>query len=154
MRRGFTLVELLIVVAIIAVLAVVVFVALNPLQRFQDARDSQRSTDVTAILDAVKLDQVDNGGTYISAVSSLTDDAYYAIGTCSGSTSCGAVAEDASACADLSGLVDEGYLANVPTDPSTGDATNTDYYIQKRAEGTVAVGACDPEGGTAIEVAR
>lgn len=154
MRKGFTLVELLIVVAIIAVLAVVAFVAIDPLTRFQDARDSQRWTDVTSVLDAVKLDQVDNGGSYISAVSGLTDDAYYVIGSCSGSSSCSAQTVSSSACADLSGLVSEGYLASVPEDPSSATASDTDYYISKAANGTLTVGACDPEGGSAIEVSR
>lgn len=154
MKKGFTLVELLIVIAIIAILAVVVFVALDPLSRFQDARDSQRWSDVTAILDAVKLDQVDNGGSYVAAVSGLTDNLYYAIGTCSGSTTCTAVAESATACADLTAMATEGYLPAVPMDPSNGTAANTDYYIQRTAGNVVTIGSCDPEGGSAISVSR
>ena len=146
--------ELLIVIAIIAILAVVVFVALDPLSRFQDARDAQRWSDVTAVLDSVKLDQVDNGGSYVAAVSDLTDDLYYAIGTCSASTTCGAVAEVADACADLGALATEGYLPSVPMDPSSGSAANTDYYIQRSAGNVITIGSCDPEGGTAISVGR
>ena len=61
-NKGFTLIELLIVIAIIAILAAVVFVSLDPLTRFQDARDARRWTDVDAVLSAMKLDQVDQGG--------------------------------------------------------------------------------------------
>ena len=62
MKKGFTLIELLIVIAIIAVLAAVVFVALNPLQRFQDARNSRRWNDINSIIDAIRLEQVDQRG--------------------------------------------------------------------------------------------
>jgi len=78
--RGFTLIELLIVIAVMAILTSVVFVALNPLGRFQDARNNRRWTDVNAILQAVKLDQVDNGGLYVEEITNLTADLYYMIG--------------------------------------------------------------------------
>ncbi len=155
MKKGFTLVELLIVIAIIVVLAAVVFVALDPLTRFQEARDSTRWSDTTAVLDAVKVDQVDNGGTYLPAVTALTDALYYTVGTCAagGDADCGAQATQA-ACVNLAGLVTEGYLGEVPQDPSTGAAGMTDYYLMKAATGVITVGACDPEGGSAITVSR
>lgn len=154
-RSAFTLVELLIVIAIIAVLAVVVFVTLDPLTRFQDARDSQRWSDVTAVLDASKLDQVDRGGSYLTAIANLTAGSYYVIGTCASgaNTTCTAQTTQA-ACVDLAGLVTAGKLPNIPTDPSTGSAANTDYYIMRTATGALTVGACDPEntaGGIAVQ---
>ncbi len=158
-RQGFTLIELLIVIAIIAIIAAVVFVSLDPLTRFQDARDARRWSDITAVLGAIRVDQIDNGGAYASAISGLTVDIYYVIGTAGGGcdTTCGAQTTQA-ACADLiSGaddLVTEGYLASIPFDPSNGSAVNTDYYIMRATNGLVTIGACDPEGGSAISVAR
>ncbi len=61
-NSGFTLVELLIVIAIIAVLAALIFVALNPLQRFRDARNAKRKQDIISIADAIRLYQVSHGG--------------------------------------------------------------------------------------------
>lgn len=153
--KGFTLIELLIVIAIIAILAVVVFVALDPLTRFQKARDAQRYSDVIAILDAIKLDQIDNGGSYIAAVSGLTNGNFYTIGTCAsgGDTGCTAKTTQA-ACADITGIATEGYLPAIPMDPSTGAAAKTDYYISKAATGVITIGACDPEKATAISVSR
>ncbi len=155
MRKGFTLIELLIVIAIIAILAVVVFVALDPLTRFQKARDAQRYSDVSSLLDAIKLDQVDNGGTYMATVTALTNALNYTIGTCAngGDAGCTAVVTQA-ACADLTGLVTDGYLPAVPMDPSTGTAVETDYYISKSATGAITIGACDPEDAATINVSR
>ncbi|MFH1142359.1 MAG: prepilin-type N-terminal cleavage/methylation domain-containing protein [Candidatus Uhrbacteria bacterium] len=155
MRKGFTLIELLIVIAIIAILAAVVFVALDPLTRFQDSRDASRWSDVTAVLDAIKVDQVDNGGAYVAAVSGLTAGSYYQIGTAGSGCDSGCTAQTTlAACADLTALVTEGYLGAVPMDPSTGTAVETDYYIMRAATGVITVGACDEEGDSAIEIAR
>ncbi len=154
-QKGFTLIELLIVIAIIAILAVIVFVALDPLSRFQDARDATRWADIGAVLDAAKLNQVDNGGSYIAAISGLTAGTYYTVGTCvtGGNTGCTAQTTVA-ACADLTGLVTSGHLSAVPLDPSTGTASKTDYYVMRASTGVLTVGACDPEGGAAITVSR
>ena len=80
-RGGFTLIELLIVIAIIAIIAGVVFVALNPLKRFQDARDSRRAANISSILSAVKVHQIDNGGNYLAAIAATTAGSNYMIGT-------------------------------------------------------------------------
>lgn len=154
-QSGFTLIELLIVIAVIAILAAVVFVALDPLKRFQDARDSQRWSDVSALIGAIKTDQVDNGGSYLAEIASTTDGLAYTIGTCitGGNTDCGATTTQ-SACVDLSPLVSEGYLGSVPGDPSTGSANKSDYYLIKKATGIIEIGACDPEGISAISISR
>ncbi|MCH8987138.1 prepilin-type N-terminal cleavage/methylation domain-containing protein [Patescibacteria group bacterium] len=155
-KKGFTLIELLISIAIVAIIAGVVFVALDPLTRFQDARDSTRWTDINAVLSAIKLSQVDNQGSYISAISpGMSDDLYYTIGSCSigGDSGCGAQTTQ-TACTNLTALVTSGHIASIPLDPSGGTADKTDYYIQKTATGAITIGACDPEGGNAISVQR
>lgn len=52
---GFTLVELIIVIAIIGVLAGAVLVVLNPAQLLQEGRDAQRLEDMDALNKAVTL---------------------------------------------------------------------------------------------------
>lgn len=151
--QGFTLIELLIVIAVIAILAAVVFVALDPLTRFQESRDATRWSDVTAILDAAKVDQVDNGGAYVAAIAGMSAGDNFVIGTCAAAASCTAVVPEA-ACVDLADLVTEGYLAEVPMDPSTGTAADTDYYMSVSATGVLTVGACEPEGADPISVSR
>jgi len=147
---GFTLIELLIVIAIIAALAALAFVALNPLARFQDSRNAQRWADVNALMSAIKLDQVDNGGTYLSDISSLTADLYYQIG---GGENCNDTCSPLtlpSACVDLSGLVNEYYMSSVPIDPnaSGANADETRYYICRHAGGAITVGSCSEELGS------
>lgn len=48
-ERGFTLVEILIVIAIISVISVVVVVMINPAEQFKTTRDSQRIADLSLI---------------------------------------------------------------------------------------------------------
>lgn len=64
MKKGFTLVELLIVIAIVAVLATAVTLVLNPAELLKQARDSNRIGDVESIHSAI--------GLYLSSVSSTT----------------------------------------------------------------------------------
>ena len=52
-QSGFTLIELLIVIGILAILLAITLLALNPTQHFQGARNSQRSSNVTAVLDSI-----------------------------------------------------------------------------------------------------
>jgi len=63
-QKGFTLIEVLVVIAIIAILAAIVLVAINPAKRFQDARQSQRHANVESILSAVQQNMVDNKGIF------------------------------------------------------------------------------------------
>lgn len=153
--RGFTLIELLIVIAIIAILAAVVFVSLNPATRFQKARDARRQTDVETIAAAVVTYQVDNNGSYPSAVSSLTAGSNYIVGTATSGCDSGCTATTTQAsCVDLSALVTGGYLGSVPMDPASGASTKTLYYINRNSTGTLTAGACVPEATATINVTR
>jgi type II secretion system protein G len=59
LHRGFTIVELLIVIVVIAILAAISIVAYNGIQA--RARDSQRKSDLAVIAKAIKLYYIDNG---------------------------------------------------------------------------------------------
>ena len=58
-QKGFTIVELLIVIVVIAILAAITIVAYNGVQ--QRARDSQRDQNIQTITKALELYYVDNG---------------------------------------------------------------------------------------------
>jgi prepilin-type N-terminal cleavage/methylation domain-containing protein len=55
LSKGFTLLELLIVIAIIAVLSVVLIVALNPAETLKKTRDSQRISDLSSLKTAIGI---------------------------------------------------------------------------------------------------
>ncbi len=155
-QKGFTLIELLIVIAIIAILAGVVFVALDPLTRFQDARDSTRWQDVTAVLSAIKINQVDNRGYYLATIAATTPGLNYIVGTATSGcdSGCTAVTSTQATCVDLTGLVTDGYLGELPVDPNGGTSAKTLYYLSRSANGIVTVGSCVPENTTEVRVTR
>jgi len=59
---GFTLIEILVVIGIIAILAVIVLIAINPARQFAQANNTQRTSNVNAILNAIGQYIADNAG--------------------------------------------------------------------------------------------
>jgi len=55
MKKGFTLLELLIVIAILAILATVTFVVLNPAQLLAQARDAKRIAELGSTRNAINM---------------------------------------------------------------------------------------------------
>ena len=149
-RKGFTLIEILIAVGIIAILAAIVIIAINPARQFQRARDSQRWSDVNAVLNSVHQRMVDNKGSFAEGT---TCDALPAT-VMSITSTAGANNVDLCDC-----LVTT-YLAALPFDPSTSGAGFTDcssyttgYTIMQAATGRITVAAPGDELDT-ITVTR
>lgn len=138
LQKGFTLVEILVVVTIIALLAAVVFVALDPVTRFGDARNSRRWNDINSILTAIHLYIVSNDGNLPSGLT--TGQATTELGTCVG-------------CDNLSTPLAP-YLKTIPLDPETGTASNSGYSVAVDANNIVTVTADDAENSETIEVSR
>lgn len=150
-KRGFTLMEVLVVIGIIAILAGVVLVAINPSRQFQQARDSQRTSNTAAILNAVGQYVVDHKGDLPANISSTTKQNIASGG--------------ADICKDLVPT----YIPALPTDPSSlhkgaglietdctsGHTYDTKYTIQKDANGRITVTAApETPGADPISMTR
>lgn len=153
-QSGFTLLEILLVVAAIGILAGIVILALNPSKQLGDTRNAQRRSDVNTILNAVYQYTIDNNGTLPANIDAVTGSSQVLGTAASGCDSTCTAATTVSACVDLSGYLVPDYIVGIPTDPSSGAATNTEYYINKDANGRIEVGSCDPEQSATISVTR
>ena len=151
-RRGFTLIEILLVIAAISILASIVIVAINPAKQLGEARDAQRRADINTILNAIWQYTIDNDGTLPTNLDQT--------GTCAPATAamevCKAAAEGTcSTGQDLTVLTDtETYLVAFPTDPTASDANGTGYFASKSANGRVSVCVTGEQPAATITVTR
>lgn len=150
-QKGFTLMEILLVIGLLAVLAVVVFVALDPAKRFQDTRNARRTTDIQNILSAVHTYVNDTKGTFPAAITSTEKQIGTAATGCAIATGGCAVA-GATDCVDLSTALGS-YLKSIPIDPN-GTAALTGYSIVRDTNNMVTVRACNAEGGVTVMTSR
>lgn len=145
-QQGFTLLEVLLVVAVIVILAGIVIIALNPNKQLGDTRNAQRQADVTTILNAVSQYALDNNGALPAGV------------TATATEICATGASACTSLVDLSALTtNEKYIISIPKDPqcSTSCATNgTGYRIMKTTNNRVTVTAPAAEQGRVISVSR
>ena len=153
-KKGFTLLELLLVVAGIAILAGIVIIAINPSKQLGETKNAQRRTDVNALLNAVYQYAIDNSGNLPAGLDSSATSSQV-LGTASSGCDavCGAVTTKAT-CLNLSSDLTPTYIVSIPSDPSLMATTYTDYYIDQDANDRITVGACDPEQSATINVVR
>ncbi len=144
------------VIGILAILLAITLVAINPNQHFQDSRNTQRSANVSAILDAIYEYESSHSGNVPPSLTGVT-------GTPAPlKLSSPTVPGEVDLCGDLA----PADIADLPMDPSTGTATggstpcagstteyDTGYTIAKSASNRFTVSAPDAEG-TTISVTR
>jgi len=158
--KGFTLIEILVVIGIIAILAAIVIIAINPAKQFAQARNSQRTANVNAILNAIGQQLTDNKGIFagqfnvngtnyfcplLPALTGAPPTATVHVNTTA------LTSVPATASGDLGCLVPT-YMASLPQDPDTAwlVAPYTGYDVGVDATGRVTVCAHHSTTETAI----
>ncbi|MBD3362143.1 prepilin-type N-terminal cleavage/methylation domain-containing protein [Candidatus Dojkabacteria bacterium] len=141
-KKGFTLLEILLVVAALAILAGIVILAINPGKQLAETRNAQRRQDVNTILNAVYQWSLDNNGTLPATITTTATEI------------CASDASDCTGYIDLSALTSTGvYLVAIPEDPqATGNGAG--YGIMRDANNRITVMASGAELGETIRVTR
>lgn len=153
-KQGFTLLEILLVVAAIAILAGIVIIAINPNKQLGETRNTQRRSDVNTVLNAVYQYSIDNNGSMPVGLDAITGSSQVLGTSGTGCDSTCTTVTTVAACVDLSSDLVSDYIVGIPLDPSTGTAANTDYYINKETSGRITVGTCDAEQSATISITR
>ncbi|HSE29250.1 MAG TPA: type II secretion system protein [Candidatus Saccharimonadales bacterium] len=151
-QKGFTLIEILVVIGILSILLAIVLIAINPQQQFQQANNTQRSSDVSAILNAISSYAAQNNGDLPAGIAATAK-------TLGKPTAADIV--------DLCSALVPTYIADLPMDPTTGTVTggdtpcatattayDTGYTVQTSAGNRVTVSAPDAQGGETISITR
>lgn len=151
-QKGFTLIEILVVIGILSILLAIVLIAINPQQQFQQANNTQRSSDVSAILNAISSYAAQNNGDLPAGIDSTVK----TLGL-----------PTATSVVDLCDELVPDYIADLPVDPTTGTVTggetpcaagttayDSGYTVQTSAGNRVTVSAPDAQGGETISITR
>ncbi len=124
-KKGFTLLEVLLVVGIIAILAGIVILAINPSKQLATVRNTERKSDIKQIYSALTQYYIDNFHYPTSLTSTLTE----ICDTGANASSSGLTITCTNAgLINLSELIPP-YLTAIPKDPSATTTNHAGYQI-------------------------
>lgn len=137
--------ELLLVVGIIGILSFIIITAINPLKQLGQARDSQRKSDVLAIILAFYQYVLDHGGEYPTQIPYGAENAKAICKTSE------AICANGINLRSLTGA----YVADIPVDPhEPSTSTGTSYYIYAHSGNRITVFAPRAEKEETIQATR
>ena len=153
-QQGFTLLEVLLVVAAIAILAGIVIFAINPGKQLAELRNAKREADVSLIVNAVYQYAVDNGGKMPADIVPEADSNCQTYTSDEICKSDGAMQSRGVALVELTD--NQKYLVAIPVDPNGGinGVDGAGYYIHKNENGRVVACAPNAELGKVIQIVR
>ena len=150
--RGFTLIEILVVIGIIAILAAIVIIAINPAKQFAQARNSQRTANVNAILNAIGQRIADNRGVFEgdydgSPATEFCDEIPTTATPIAAANGTAGLNNPSAGSGNLGCLVPT-YIPALPTEPLGASAAQ--YTVEADTNGRVTVCAPEAANETAI----
>ncbi len=126
LNKGFTIIELLIVIAILAILLATTVIIIKPATQLAKARDTQRESHLVAILTIILQYSSEHGGALPDTDGDPASSSFPTSLTCIGTDP---------GCFNLAGAGDDGdtivpiYTSSIPYDPKNGDTGDTGYLI-------------------------
>ena len=159
--KGFTLVELLVVIGIIVILMTAALVAINPFKQFAMANNASRWSGVTTTMNAVSQMMVDGKGALkcTPTGAAVTDCPAEGDTVPLSDTNMADLTSDPTGYNICDCLVDE-YVATMPYDPQTGSYTSCTTYDSQYsiscsvANGRITIKAPDAQLSETITIPR
>jgi len=146
---GFTLIEILVVIGIIAILATIVLIAINPARQFRQAGNTQRTSNINAILNGIGQFVADNKGTFPTEIDNVAG--FQAISS-----------SDANLCDGSTSALVPKYIPALPFDPKAivvancvGNSYDTLYLIDKDPTSgriTIRANGENPDTGVLMQI--
>jgi prepilin-type N-terminal cleavage/methylation domain-containing protein len=148
-KKGFTLLEVLLVIALIGILIGTILVSVNPNRQLGQARNLTRKSDITTIYNALEYHSVKNRGVILNTITT----SYQEI--CDTGTRKSTDALPSATYCDgkinLSLLVPT-YINSIPKDSLSKVTSSTGYEVAKTSNNQISVRAKNPELGEIIAI--
>ena len=149
MRRGLTLIEVLITIVLVAILGGFVIVSLNPVGQFASARNNQRLSNLNTILNSISQNAADNKGNFTCSAGAVPSTSTKRMATGAGNY-------------DIASCLIPIYVSVLPFDPkdplahftSQSDYDTGSVITRNASTGAVTLSAPSAESGKVISVSR
>jgi prepilin-type N-terminal cleavage/methylation domain-containing protein len=150
MRRGLTLIEILVSVGLAAIVVTIGFVAMNPGSQIAEGRNTQRKLHLEGIMNGIRQNMADTSGGSFTCTSGTIP------------TSSRRMASSGSSSYNIAPCLVPIYLPVMPFDPSASGAHyegnadyDTGYFILRNAStGQITLFAPSAERGKTVSVTR